>query len=350
MIVKRKKQGREEVPAIPGDIPVASATILAHSIWCGREILTYQLEFPRIILSQFNKHATIRSNTSSSRAIPTKRFCEIVEAAGYTPSSSMMVKNEKGMGGVTLLEAAEYRRVVETIASHQKSAVGTAEWLEAFGVHKQHANRYLEPFMRVTVIATGAIEAWKHLLRTRISTDGAVQPEFQKLAHAIDDALLTSRPQTRPWHVPFFVPTTVKPTPDMGDVLYAVGRAARVSYMRETVSDGFKEKLQGLWEAKHLTPFEHVCFYDDALYEGSSLAKGVPLVNPLTIAFALGSNMRDEEGSFVAPFAGDQCYNTDDLSDGWRQLRHVGLGDELTRYLERTDSDTRVTLEDYLRG
>ena len=57
-----------------------SATIVADSISeAGKRITTFELEFPRFILPEFNTHRLFSRNAASSRAIPVKKMIEHVE-------------------------------------------------------------------------------------------------------------------------------------------------------------------------------------------------------------------------------------------------------------------------------
>lgn len=285
-------------------------------------VVTMELCFPRIILSQFNKHGLIRSNTSSSRAIPVIRATEIIDDAPYIPP--VLYRNRKGMSGKEKLEGevfAQAQSIIREIYEFTKKKVLE---LEVLKVHKQHANRYLEPFSMVKVIATGAHAGWLHLLQMRSDLE-AVQPEFVVLAEKIREALdpyMTGEKRIRSskFHVPWFDgPEGTEPT--MHDVLYACGRAARTSYMREDVSTDFMEKLQELWDDAHLTPFEHV-LYALAPEELADDDWPTPL-NPVTVA-----EMTWNHGcGFTGAVDMDEIIlrSVNPSVRSWTQLRHLGL-------------------------
>jgi hypothetical protein len=305
--------------------PETTATVAAvtHPPSKGSDkVITMELCFPRIILSQFNKHGSIRSNTSSSRAIPVVRATEIIDDAPYIPP--VLYKNRKGMSGKEKLEGEGFDQAQAIIREIYEFTKKKVLELEVLKVHKQHANRYLEPFSMVKVIATGSSVGWRHLLDMRSDIE-QVQPEFVVLANAIKAALLPyangkKHARTSKFHVPWFDgPEGTEPT--MHDVLYACGRAARTSYMREDVSTDFMEKLQGLWDDKHLTPFEHV-LYAAAPLELTAYRK-VPL-NPITVAEMASDVFGDWDGRVLTSDILERAYDPSVRS--WAQLRHIGLG------------------------
>lgn len=287
-------------------MPNTTVTVVADTLQ-GHRLISAELEFPRIILSQFNKYGTIRSNTSSSRAIPVLRATEIVSADPYIPPR--MLRNEKGMGGSRWLDATELAEAQEIIREIHQYTERQVLRLEALKVHKQHANRYLEPFSMVKVLATGHELAWRHMIHQRGSTQVA-QPEFALLSELLVDAIGTSTPIESKFHVPYF--RGVTPTP--ADVVYACGRAARTSYMRDDVSTDFAQRLTALWEADHLTPFEHVAVWMGG--QGDNAA----CINPFWVVDKTAQLHPDGRVVFD-PFA-----YTDQLDGGgWVQIRHIGI-------------------------
>lgn len=300
-------------------MPETSATIAAHSTWNNEEVITFELTFPRIILSQFNKYALVRSNTSSSRAVPVARSIAITEADPYIPFE--LYKNKPGMGGGERLEGevlVQARQVIYDIYEYTASKV---KELDILKVHKQHANRYLEAFTMVKVIATGARPAWDHIIKQRSDIE-TVQPEFVRLAEAIVAALTVSEAKHTNIHVPWCTGE-----PMLADIMYACGRAARTSYLREDVSGNFIERLKDFWDDGHLTPFEHVainvpCSIVEDLVE-------VVAINPLTVAQLTFDRYWQRFDAHVT--AADLEYA--DTAGAWQQLRHIGL-DNLERYLQ----------------
>jgi thymidylate synthase ThyX len=125
------------------------------------------------------------------------------------------------------------------------------------GVHKQIANRLLEPFMYHTVIVTST--EWDNFFEQRLSPHA--QPEIRELAEAMRDAMAASEPSKLKfgqWHLPLVDEEEGLSQEDA--ILASVARIAAVSYGREDVQDLEKERkrFELLSTNKHLSPFEHV--------------------------------------------------------------------------------------------
>jgi hypothetical protein len=274
---------------------VIKVRVAADSTCQGRRILTLSCDYPRFIHPQVMTYGLIRKSTSSSRAIPVKRQLELMEGgAFYVPEK--LSKNQPGMGSKEELSEYDNALALDLIEAHLEASKRLVAQLGELGVHKQHANRYLEPFLITRCTMTGAVEAFEHLIRQR-DVDHEVQPEMRALAVAIKEAISDSTPVARGFHIPYFEGTD----PKMADVFYAVARAARDSYLREDVSEEFMSKLKSLWDEGHLGPFEHVAFWTNYFEP----------MNALTV------------GASISEFGDDP----ESKGCGWRMLRHLGFGE-----------------------
>ena len=78
-----------------------------------------------------------------------------------------------------------------------------AAWtMSKLGLHKQVANRLLEPWQHIHVVVTST--EWENFFKLRCHPDA--QPEFQALARQMQMALAASRPQelsNGDWHLPY---------------------------------------------------------------------------------------------------------------------------------------------------
>lgn len=143
-----------------------SAKIVADSInQQGDRIISAVLTFPRIILSEFNKHRMLSSNTSSSRAIPFLKMVEVVQNDPFIPIAWQ--KEHKGMQGSEYFQAPFNEDCILLWYEARDRAILSAKELNYYGVTKQLSNRLLEPFMWCTVLATGNLESWNHLFGLR---------------------------------------------------------------------------------------------------------------------------------------------------------------------------------------
>lgn len=215
----------------------------------GNRLSTFEVELPKFLLAQLNTHRQLSRNAASSRAIPLARFRDLCD---YTPK--VWWKNGSGMSPSELL--------VDT-----GSLIGMA-WDDArdearhyhrklgdMGVHKQQANRLLEPFAMVKVLVSAT--EWDNFLNLRLSA--GAQDEMQDVAQQVGRLLLDATPAQIQWldkHTPY-----VQFPESWLDCSISAARCARVSYLNhDGVADTLKdmilaERLEG---DGHLSPFEHV--------------------------------------------------------------------------------------------
>jgi hypothetical protein len=127
------------------------------------------------------------------------------------------------------------------------------------GVHKQIANRLLEPFAHMTTLVTAT--DFDNFFSLRADTDA--QPDFKSWPFKTLDAYLNSTPkrlEAGDWHIPFGdrMPVGLEL---LERLKVAVARAARVSYK---TFDGKIDPVEDyrlhdrLAEGGHWSPFEHV--------------------------------------------------------------------------------------------
>jgi hypothetical protein len=280
---------------------VIEARVVADSTFYGRRLITLSCDYPRFIHPQVMTYGMIRKSTSSSRAIPVKRQLELSAEHAYIPDA--FSKNKSGMAATEELSDTDYAHARALVESHLNFTRNIVEKLADLGVHKQHANRYLEPYLMTRCMMTGAYEAFEHLIQQRkhANLHGEVQPEMYELACKMDEAIKGSNSQIRNWHIPYYEGEQ----PTLQDALYGIARAARDSYMREDVSPEFLSRLEALWHEGHLGPFEHVAFFDFA-----------PSISPYVLPFA--ARKTAETG-----YAPDMVSLTDLF--GWRTARHIGI-------------------------
>ena len=198
-----------------------TAKILLDSVNpAGNRITTWILTYPRFIHAEFMTHRVFSRNASSSRAIPVKKMLEDVKNNPAMPV--FWGKNQSGMQAKEELDNtekyAEVRKDLkygEGLLITTKKQEAKREWLLArdemvarveklneIGLHKQIANRLLEPWMNITVIATATDH--ENFLSLRAHED--TQPEFQDLAYKMLDLYQSNVPnklKEGEWHIPF---------------------------------------------------------------------------------------------------------------------------------------------------
>jgi thymidylate synthase ThyX len=266
------------------------AKVLADSLSpAGHRLTTLEATFPRFVLAEFNTHRVFSRNSASSRAIPIAKQLRRVLEDPYVPIE--FGSNQPGMQAGAPLEggkrdAAErewlharddaVRRVLGLVADPDaisadddllqvlgsveeaiRNREQPAEWLN---VHKQVANRLLEPFMWHTVIVTAT--EWDNFWNLRCHPDA--QPEIRLVAESMRAAIDDSEPAhlgADEWHLPLVRPEDRDQVESIESLIkVSAGRCARVSYLTHAGKRDLDADIQlhdRLLESGHMSPLEH---------------------------------------------------------------------------------------------
>lgn len=210
------------------------AQVIADSISEeNKRLITLQLRYPKFIHGEFMTHRVFSRNASSSRAIPVKRLIEDLLRDMALPV--FWGSNKQGMQAGDELDGHAREMVEKIWRMGATQAISIAEQLMEWGLHKQIANRVLEPYSCINVVVTAT--EWSNFFDLRCHPDA--QPEMRTLAEAMRDVIERSTPrrlETHAWHLPYVgleeqeklfqegcgVETMVK---------LSVARCARVSYL-----------------------------------------------------------------------------------------------------------------------
>lgn len=236
--------------------------VLADSISpAGHRITTFEVTFPRIILAEVNTHCALSRNSASSRAIPVPKRIAAVSTDPFVPES--FGRNQKGMQPGDALEGDEADRAAALWESARVDSIRVAGALSELGVHKQYANRLLEPHAWHTAVITAT--DWDNFEHLRVNP--MAQGEFQKVAAMMMQARAARKPEPFEeydvWHTPYVNMEEVHDLEAAGidPVKVSVARCARVSYLtqygrRDPLEDvALFDKLVG---SGHMSPLEHV--------------------------------------------------------------------------------------------
>lgn len=200
-----------------------SAKVIAHSksAVSGHELVTFEWEFPRIILAEVNTHNALSKNASSSRAIPVATILDQVrnrpampvrfgkkntgmqDAGEHNENVKFYLTNDKDGEFVSLPPKAAWEWCADVVAD-------LAEAWEAAGYAKQIANRWTEPVQRMKQVVSATDLANFFWLRDHHMAD----PTIEALAKAAKQALEASEPvilQPGEWHVPYYYNGVWKP-------------------------------------------------------------------------------------------------------------------------------------------
>jgi thymidylate synthase ThyX len=218
----------------------------------GVRITTFVLTYPRFIHSEFMTHRVFSRNASSSRAIPVKKSIQMVIDNPAIPLA--FTKNKKGMQGGAVLTGLEEALAKAAWLDGRDKMVEFAQKLADLEVHKQYANRILEPWSHITVVCTATDFDNFFALRCH----EAAQPEIHALADLMYEAYQSNMPKNVDvgyWHLPFISEEDIKEccavtkVRCLKDSLFSmklaikrsVAKCARVSYLNH---DGTRTTLE----------------------------------------------------------------------------------------------------------
>lgn len=244
-----------------------SAKVVADSIGeHGVRLTTLQLRYPRMVHSEFMTHRAFSRNASSSRAIPVAKMIEQVRNEPAMPVH--WGKNQPGMQArEELIGDARDQAYIQWLKA-ANDAADRAEKMMKLGLHKQVANRILEPFQFISVIVTAT--DWDNFFELRDHKDA--DPNIKLLAFLMKKAMGESAPVLRKpggtadaWHLVYI--TDEERAEFLRDprllCKLSAARCARVSYLTHegtipTISKDLDlhDKLVGS-RPLHASPTEH---------------------------------------------------------------------------------------------
>lgn len=261
-------------------------------------LTTWILEYPRMVHSELLTHRSFSKNASSSRAIPIEKIIKDIRSNPAMPvwwgkNQSGMQANEElddkqiwaGLGH-TVPEGEKFVFTQKEWAKNlwleaRDEAIKYAEKLRDTGLHKQIANRILEPWFNIRIIMS-ATEI-ENFFALREHADA--QPEIRELAAKMLEAYNNSTPKILhpgDWHIPFGDRFDEDRLLELEERIYgkrqsntyyfkqneelkkkiSVARCARISYLNFEGKDDYQadlnlfDKLTGSIPL-HLSPCEH---------------------------------------------------------------------------------------------
>lgn len=269
----------------------------------GNRLTTFILEYPRYIHSELMTHRVFSKNAASSRAIPIEKMIKQIQDNPAMPTH--WGKNQSGMQANEELSDSDSIGLVlpnringEQLSSKEwakriwlkarDEAIENVKTLNSLGLHKQIANRILEPWFHIRIILSGT--EFENFFMLRAHKDA--HPDLQKLAYLMLEQYNQSEPKklvAGEWHIPFgdkvdddklnaavarqykedtknnlvnsygYIDKLILKT----KIKIAIARCARVSYFNYEGKDDYEadiklcDKLFGQ-VPRHLSPTEHV--------------------------------------------------------------------------------------------
>lgn len=242
-------------------------TVAASVTPKGVFIFTFIWVYHRFIHGEVMTHRDFSRNAMSSRAMPTYKLLKQVWFEPATPLH--WGKLQPGMQAKQVLSPF-MELVCRILWKNTGRLVCAAVWiLYKLGLHKQVANRLIEPWQLMTTVVTAT--EWENFFELRCHPDA--QPEFQYLAKAVraeyEIGKLTARKLTvnsgthTDWHLPFVSEDERKTLTLKLAVRCSAARCARTSFLNHdgTTPNVLKDedlflKLVGS-VPMHASPIEH---------------------------------------------------------------------------------------------
>jgi len=242
----------------------------------GVRLTTFEIEYPRIVMSEFNTHRAVSKNSSSSRAIPVSKMLEHTKSINLKPIYFGSKKSGMQAGDELVGEDLQYAKSTWESALH--SMVHSAKILDDCGVAKEVCNRLVEPFQLVKVVCTAT--DWDNFFNLRLHPDA--DPNICMLAYKMYQAMQESKPiklKAGEWHLPYVeIVNAVKGDknepckaychPNGYDFLtleqaikLSAASCASVSYRTEGMTLEKADKIFDMLikaEVIHSSPFEHL--------------------------------------------------------------------------------------------
>lgn len=285
------------------------ATVLAHSCTqLGKTLITWEIEYPRLILAELNTHRELSRNSFSSRAVPFLKMLEQLEGEPVRFGANQAGMQDRGedFNAPVYLDIDRPYDDYGVLFSKEKTAfspktawivaknmaIAIAKAFHDAGYHKQVYNRLLESWqMQKTVISATQVDNFFWL-----RDDDAADPTIRELARVMRAAMDASEPislMPGEWHLPYIVKARSFTASNNAEVYALNGedflngkfisledaikvscaRCAAVSYRNEgydlAKSLEVYDRLVGS-EKKHASAFEH-CATPIKQREGSYL-------------------------------------------------------------------------------
>lgn len=261
------------------------ATVLAYSITqTSKMMITWEIEYPRLILAELNTHRQLSKNSFSSRAVPFLKMLEQLDGEPVRFGANQPGMQDKGedYNADVFINIPWNRMILHDVLSPKAAwskakelAVGVAEAFFAAGYHKQVYNRLLEAWqMQKTVLSATEVDNFFWL-----RDDDAADPTIRELARVMREAKEASIPevlQPGDWHLPYIDievfqgerrysifegnGSTLRYLGSENAIKVSCARCAAVSYRNEgydlAKSLEVYDRLVGS-ERKHASAFEH---------------------------------------------------------------------------------------------
>lgn len=242
----------------------------------GSRLTTFELTYPRFVHSELMTHRKFSRNSASSRAIPTKVLMRQVLTNPVVPIH--WGKLQKGMQAFEQLDKMDKATCNSLWLKLRDEAMYTVNSMLEIGLHKQIANRLLEPWMWITVIVTSDERGLYNFFRLRV--DAMAEPHIKRIAEMMFDLYVNEKPTPLifgGWHLPFISKKELEEQSTDDCISKSVARCARGSYLQHNGDFTFEEDValgEKLSTSGHWSPFEHQAMATQTPNVGGNFCNG----------------------------------------------------------------------------
>lgn len=252
-------------------IPVVTKVADSVDSVTGVRLTTFHIHgFWKVLLQEIERHRVLSFCSGSSRAMPAKLFRAQVRNEPFVPG--YWGKNQGGMQAREELTGWRKAWNIRVWLLARWAAILASWCFEKMWLHKQLANRVLEPWLWVDLVVSST--EWNNLWLLRDHPDA--QPELQAVVKMMKGLYERGEPkklEPGEWHLPFVVEadktffcgashdTEDRTLEELKTI--SAARCARASYHRSGAVKTFTEDSELVERLKgsrpiHASPFEHV--------------------------------------------------------------------------------------------
>lgn len=242
-----------------------STRILLDSLGpSGKRLTTWELTYPRFVHAELMTHRLFSRNSASSRAIPVETLMRRVQQDPALPV--WWGKNQSGMQAREELDLESQSKARDLWLLARDQMLEAVKQLQEIGLHKQLANRLIEPWMFITVIVSATeFDNWFHLRNHKDA-----QPEISWVARSMWTQYNERAPRRvaeGTWHLPLVTDEERMSMDESMLKKVSTGRCARVSYLTHEGKRDLEKDIElhdrlckgpETGEPGHWSPFEHV--------------------------------------------------------------------------------------------
>lgn len=274
----------------------------------GKRLTTFELEYPRFIHAELMTHRALSKNSASSRALPVKFMISQV-----WNNMAMPVHWGKQQGGMQAKEelvgwALTFSKLLWVLSGKMMCIL--TWFLLKCKLHKQVANRILEPWSHIKIVLSAT--EFDNFFHLRKHLDA--QPEIHELARQMYREYINSKPmnlELGEWHLPY-----VESDRGESNIRYFINLTQEESALRYPDKDGYFREYFTLEQAQILS--SSLCAQVSYRKSDFSLVKAIKIYNRLVESKPVHASPFEHQGTPEGwPDARSGNFK------GWKQYREL---------------------------